>query len=223
MSPTSRLSFGLLSILAWTGFIGSFTIEAFALVVSPQTSPAYFGGHGTELAGALPRIWDNMSYFTLWSVFMVAFTSTYIYRNPNSTKYWLKVTRLSAILMTTISGVVWIVILAPVADPQSWNVYTNIINHYLVPSFTVLFWLLFGPRNWINWKIVRNALVIPIFYIFYTFIRGAFLHQYPYGFVNVEELGYLGALIGTLSVLVVGIVLLTIFFSIDKVLSKFSK
>ena len=218
MNRVSRLAFGLNAILAWVGVIGSLTVDATGVVIVPQFGPSYFGGHADGLAGSIPRVIDNLSYFTIWSNILVAITTTMIYRNMNRTSKRLKVLRLSSLMMITVTMLVYILILAPDANPQSWNVYTNLLLHYITPPVTILVWLFFGPRKWISWKIIFNALLIPITYILYTFARGAVIGKYPYGFINVVELGYVGAIIGTGVVLVLGLIIFLIYFIIDKLI-----
>ena len=218
MNRVSRLAFGLNAILAWVGVLGSLTVDATGVVIVPQFGPSYFGGHADGLAGSIPRVIDNLSYFTIWSNILVAITTTMIYRNMNRSSQRLKVLRLSSLMMITVTMLVYILILAPDANPQSWNVYTNLLLHYITPPVTILVWLFFGPRKWISWKIIFNALLIPITYILYTFARGAVIGKYPYGFINVVELGYVGAIIGTGVVLVLGLIIFLIYFIIDKLI-----
>ena len=218
MMKYSRLAFGLNAILAWVGVIGSLTVDATGVVVVPQFGPSYFGGHADGLAGSIPRVIDNLSYFTIWSNILVAITTTMIYRNMNRTSQRLKVMRLSSLMMITVTMLVYVLILAKDANPQSWNVYTDLLLHYITPPVTILVWLFFGPRKWISWKIIFSSLLIPITYILYTFARGAVIGKYPYGFVNVVELGYVGALIGTGVVLVLGLIIFLIYFIIDKLI-----
>jgi hypothetical protein len=61
--------------------------------------------------------------------------------------------------------------------------------------------------------------LIPISYILYTFARGAVINKYPYGFINVAELGYVGAIVGTGFVLLLGMFLFLVYFIIDKLVS----
>jgi len=218
MNRLARLAFGLNAILAWVGVIGSLTVDATGVVIVPQFGPSYFGGHAAGLAGSIPRVIDNLSYFTIWSNILVAITTTMIYRNMNRSSQRLKVMRLSSLMMITVTMLVYILILAPDANPQSWNVYTNLLLHYITPPVTILVWLFFGPRKWISWKIIFSALLIPITYILYTFARGAVFGKYPYGFINVVELGYVGAIIGTGVVLVLGLLIFLIYFIIDKLI-----
>ena len=218
MKRLARLAFGLNAILAWVGVIGSLTVDATGVVVVPQFGPSYFGGHADGLAGAIPRVIDNLSYFTIWSNILVAITTTMIYRNMNRSTQRLKVMRLASLMMITVTMLVYVLILAPSANPQSWNVYTDLLLHYITPPVTILVWLFFGPRKWISWKIIVSSLMIPISYILYTFARGAVFGKYPYGFINVVELGYVGALIGTGFVLGLGLVLFLVYFIIDKLI-----
>ena len=218
MNRLARPAFGLNAILAWVGVLGSLTVDATGVVIVPQFGPSYFGGHADGLAGSIPRVIDNLSYFTIWSNILVAITTTMIYRNMNRSSQRLKVLRLSSLMMISVTMLVYILILAPDANPQSWNVYTNLLLHYITPPVTILVWLFFGPRKWISWKIIFSSLIIPISYILYTFARGAVIGKYPYGFINVVELGYVGAIVGTGVVLVLGLFIFLIYFIIDKLI-----
>jgi len=86
-----------------------------------------------------------------------------------------------------------------------------------------LVWLLFGPRKWFSWKNIGKALVIPILYVVYTFIRGYFINQYPYGFINAADLGYVGALTGTVFTLIFGLVVFIIFTLVERLLLFMNK
>ena len=219
MLKYSRQAFGLNAILAWIGVIGSLAVDATGVVIVPQFGPTYFGGHADGLAGSIPRVVDNLSYFTIWSNILVGITMYLLYKNQNRDSFWFKVFRLSSLMMITVTMLVYILILAKDANPQSWNIYTDLFLHYITPPVTILVWMIFGPRGWINWKIILSSLLIPISYIIYTFARGAVINKYPYGFINVAELGYVGALVGTGLVLVLGMFLFLVYFIIDKLIS----
>ena len=221
MNRLARPAFGLNAILAWVGVLGSLAVDATGVVIVPQFGPSYFGGHADGLAGSIPRVIDNLSYFTIWSNILVAITTTMIYRNMNRSSQRLKVLRLSSLMMISVTMLVYILILAPDANPQSWNIYTDLLLHYITPPVTILVWLFFGPRKWISWKIIFSSLLIPITYILYTFARGAVFGKYPYGFINVVELGYVGAIVGTGVVLVLGLFIFLIYFIIDKLIPSY--
>jgi hypothetical protein len=126
MLKYSRQAFGITAILAWIGVIGSLTVDATGVVIVPQFGPTYFGGHADGLAGTIPRVIDNLSYFTIWSNILVGITMTMLYKNMNRNSYWFKVFRLSSLMMISVTMLVYILILAKDANPQSWNIYTDL-------------------------------------------------------------------------------------------------
>ena len=62
-----------------------------------------------------------------------------------------------------------------------------------------------APRGWLDRRLIPPALVIPIIWIVLTLLRGAVVHAYPYGFINVVELGYAMALVNVLVIVALGI------------------
>jgi cytochrome bd-type quinol oxidase subunit 2 len=206
------------AILAWIGFIGQIIISFFNLVKEPQKGPTLFGGHNEGILGGIFRVIDTLSYFTIWSVFLVALTMTLIYKNPNSQNTKLHTLRLTSLMMISITAIFYILLLSQDDDPQSWNIYTNFLNHYLTPAITILVFILFGPRKWFKFKTVFLALIIPTVFIFYTFIRGAIINKYPYPFLDVASEGYPATLNQVATILIAGFIFLLVFYLFDKLL-----
>jgi cytochrome bd-type quinol oxidase subunit 2 len=206
------------AILAWIGFIGQIIISFFNLVKEPQKGPTLFGGHNEGILGGIFRVIDTLSYFTIWSVFLVALTMTLIYKNPNSQNTKLHTLRLTSLMMISITAIFYILLLSQDDDPQSWNIYTNFLNHYLTPAITILVFILFGPRKWFKFKTVFLALIIPTVFIFYTFIRGAIINKYPYPFLDVVSEGYPATLNQVATILIAGFIFLLVFYLFDKLL-----
>jgi cytochrome bd-type quinol oxidase subunit 2 len=206
------------AILAWIGFIGQVIISFFNLVKEPQKGPTLFGGHNEGILGGIFRVIDTLSYFTIWSVFLVALTMTLIYKNPNSQNTKLHTLRLTSLMMISITAIFYILLLSQDDDPQSWNVYTNFLNHYLTPAVTILVFVLFGPRKWFKFKTVFLALIIPTVFLIYTFIRGAIINKYPYPFLDVASEGYPATLNQVATILIAGFIFLLVFYLFDKLL-----
>jgi hypothetical protein len=206
------------AILAWIGFIGQVIISFFNLVKEPQKGPTLFGGHNEGILGGIFRVIDTLSYFTIWSVFLVALTMTLIYKNPNSQNTKLHTLRLTSLMMISITAIFYILLLSQADDPQSWNVYTNFLNHYLTPAVTILVFVLFGPRKWFKFKTVFLALIIPTVFLIYTFIRGAIINKYPYPFLDVASEGYPATLNQVATILIAGFIFLLVFYLFDKLL-----
>jgi hypothetical protein len=218
MKTVAKSAFFINMVLAWTGFIGQLIISFFNLVKEPQKGPTLFGGHNEGLAGGIFRVIDTLSYFTIWSVFLVALTMTMIYKNPNSESTRLHTLRLTSLMMISITAIFYILLLSQADDPQSWNIYTNFLNHYLTPAFTILVFVFFGPRKWFKFTTVFAALIIPIIFLLYTFLRGAIIGKYPYPFLDVAIQGYPATLAQVLNILTAGLIFLIVFYLYDKLL-----
>ena len=207
-------------VSAWIGFGGSLIVNTFDLVPEGKIDPNLFGPHKAGMAGALTRVIDLFGYFTIWSNALVVFTITNLFLNPKRSDKRFILLRNTSLLMILMTGILYHLLIAPTAHPQSWNIYTNAFQHYVTPILTVLIWLLVGPRSWFNFRMTISVFAIPTAYLLYTFIRGAIIDRYPYGFFNVIKYGY--ASVGTtlIMIYIAGYILALIFLALDKLLSK---
>lgn len=220
MASKAKVLIGINAISAWLGFGGSLIVNTFDLVPEDEYEPHLFGPHAPGMAGALTRFIDLFGYFTIWSNALVAITITMLYLNFNRNDQRFRWLRSTSILMITMTGILYHLLIAPTADPQSWNVYTNAFQHYITPVITVLVWLLIGPRNFFDFKMTISVFAIPTAYLAYTFSRGAIIDRYPYGFFDVIEYGYFSVATTLVLIYVAGYVLALLFFGLDKALSK---
>lgn len=219
--------YGLNALSAWTGFGLSFIIELFGLVKpDPATAPtsrtqfAYIGDYASGIAGGPERIADLLSYFTIWSQLVVGIVMTVLYRNPQRASKWVQVFHIDALLMITVTGVVYNLLIGPKFPPQGLNQISSPIEHTLTPLLTVLIFLFFGPRGWFNTKNVLRALLLPISFIFYTLFRGAIINKYPYDFFDVGAFGYAYVIVFVMGILLAAIIVLSMYWGIDRALSR---
>ena len=226
-TEAKRNLFGINALSAWLGFGMSLTIELFGLVKAPMTGEApitslfgHVGDYSDGLAGAPERIIDLLSYFTIWSQIAVGIVMTLLYLNPNRDGKLFRVMRIDTILMITVTGVVYNLLLGPNYPPQGLNQISSPFKHTITPLLTVLIFLIAGPRGWFNLKNVLAALVIPILYVFYTLFRGAIIDKYPYDFFDVVSYGYSYVLIFVLGILTAAILVAGMFWGIDRSLTK---
>ena len=220
MATKEKLLFGVNALSAWAGFGGSLIVNTFDLVPEEEYEPHLFGPHSPGMAGALTRFIDLFGYFTIWSNALVAITVTMLYINTKRNDSRFRWLRSSSILMITMTGILYHLLIAPTANPQSWNVYTNLFQHYLTPIITILVWLLIGPRNFFNLKMTVSVFAIPTAYLVYTFGRGAIIERYPYGFFDVIEYGYLSVSTTLLFIYIAGYLLALLYFALDRALSR---
>ena len=219
--------YGLNALSAWTGFGLSVVIELFGLVkpdpaVAPtsQTQFGYVGDYAAGLAGGPERIADLLSYFTIWSQLVVGIVMTILFRNPDRNSRWVQVFRIDTLLMITVTGVVFNLLIGPVYPPQGLNKISSPIEHTITPLLTVLIFVFIGPRGWINARNIGRALLLPIFYVIYTLVRGAIINKYPYDFFDVGANGYANVIIFVMGILFASLIVLSFYWIIDRALSR---
>ncbi len=221
-----KLLFGINAFSAWFGLGMSVIIETFGLVKMPEPKTpiphsqfAYYGHYADGIAGAPARLIDLFSYFTIWSQVVVGVVATLLFLNVNRDGKWLRVYRLDSLLMITVTGIVYNVMIAPSYPPVGLNVYSSLFEHTLTPVVTIVVFLLVGPRKWIDLRTFGLALVLPIGYVIYTLIRGAIIGMYPYDFFDVVTYGYASVLEFVGFILLAAVVLMGIFWGLDRALS----
>jgi hypothetical protein len=231
VSTTTRRSlFGINALSAWVGLGMSVFIELFGLVEPRETGEApvtslfgHVGDYANGLAGAPERLIDLFSYFTIWSQVMVGVVMTLLYLNPGRDGKLFRVFRIDSILMITVTGVVYNLLLGPNYPPEGLNQISSPIEHTITPILTVAVFLIAGPRGWFNLKNVLAALIVPIVYVFYTLFRGAIIDKYPYDFFDVVTEGYASVVIFVMGILFASIIVAGFYWAIDSALSRKSK
>ena len=110
-------------------------------------------------------------------------------RNPRRTGGVFQAFRLGSLVMISITGVIYALVLAPLWDPTGWQKVADQTLHYAVPVLAVLGYLLFGPRPEFSWGALWRSVLIPLSWVIYTLIRSPFIsytrngdtrHWYPY-------------------------------------------
>lgn len=206
---------------------------------------ATWAGNGGPFNG----IFFTLSYFTVWSNIVTLIANAMLAANPARDGRWFRWLRMSSLVMITITGLVYAIVLAPLSSPIGPDVWTNLGYHYICPWATVLGFLLFGPRPRFTVREVGTMLIIPIIWLVYTLLRGLLLlrppgnrptpvaggpqHWYPYPFVDVNDPsplipgmslgGYAGVGLNIIVILVLGLVFGFLFLGLDRALSRGAK
>ena len=140
--------------------------------------------------GAVMVTFQVLSYFTVLSNILVMTIGFMLFRNPNRTGRLFRIVHFDALIMITVTGLVFALVLAPLTHPVGLNILANAGLHYIAPPMFVLGWALFGPRPTFSLKLLGQSLIIPSVWVVYTLIHGAIISWYPYPFLNVTTLGY---------------------------------
>lgn len=220
MAPWKKWLFGINALVAAAGMTLSFTLAALGVYPSVNTNPTMLGN---PEQGPIGRILDFFTYFTIWSNILVAVVLFMLFLKPDRDSFWFRALRLDSVLMIVVTGLVYNVVLAGTVTNQGFEVVTNFFDHILTPVVTLVVWLVCGPRGWISVKVIAASLVVPIVWLIWALIRGAFIGAYPYPFLDVATLGYGAVLVNVLGVVVLAIVISVILWGVDWVISRLTQ
>jgi len=184
LTPGYRRLAALIALIGWMALAGQLVL-----------SLVYFAQDGGTPAEAL---WRYCGYFTITTNLLVAFVMTAAARGtvllPRLGEASLLAGATLAILFV---GVVYHLLLAaPAVDWLHWVVDRSL--HYLVPALALLLWLAGAPKAALGFRDPLRWALYPIFYLIYSWSRGALDGWYPYSFLDVGRLGYGQALIAAL-------------------------
>lgn len=220
ISTAARRAFAANAVIAWLGVVLTVILSGVGAYTFQEVEPGLYGEHPDGLAGVVSRLGDTASYFTIWSNVVVAVTMTLLARQPVRATPLLRVLRLDSILMITITAIVYAVLLAPSTEVVGWSRLTDPILHQITPAVTVIVWVVFGPRGWINRRTLLPALIIPIVWVAWILLRGSVIDAYPYDFVNISVYG-VGPVAATMAgILAFGLVVMAIYWGVDVALRR---
>ena len=217
---TNRRMFAIAAGITWFGLGLGLILTVFNVYPPVEVQPNSLGVNPDGVAGLVGRAVDSLSYFTNLSNVIVAIVFTMLARNPDRRGAVWSAVRMDSLVMISITGLIYAIVLAPDAQVEGLDIIVNSIKHYIVPVMTVLLWLLLGPRRQLTFISVFTALAIPIAWAGYTLIRGEFIAAYPYGFLNVVAYGLPAVLVNIAGVAALGVVLGLLFWGIDRVLGS---
>lgn len=179
----------------WLTFVvGAFGVIVQLWIVATQTLTEEM----VQLSEPI-RLWNVLSYFTIWSNILVTVVAYLLARDPRRNGPVFNTVRLASVVMITVTGVIYALVLAKVWEPTGWQKIADETLHYSVPILAVVGYLLFGPRPRFSLTTLVGSLTIPLAWTAYTLIRSPFItytedgetrHWYPYHFINVDDIGY---------------------------------
>jgi hypothetical protein len=158
---------------------------------------------------------NYFSFFTTIGNILVALAMTLPWLAPRSRlAQWLLRPSVRTVIVAYIIvvGLVYHLMLRNLYNPQGWRLACVIILHYVIPPLFIIDWLAFVQKRHLSWKILFGALALPVLYVAWTLVHGAFTGFYPYPFINVARFGYaqvlmtIGAMIAAFVGLVLGLV-----------------
>lgn len=218
--PVARILYAVTSLSAIVGTVLAFAIAGLGTEIHRVDKPGLFDDFGQDAIG---RLADLAAYFTEWSNVLVAVVFALLAVRTAGRGRLIQVLLFDALLMIIVTGLVYNAILAPAMPPRhGWDLVSTTLAHTVTPLLAVIVWAAFGPRGWLRRGLILPALVIPIIWVILTLIRGAIIDAYPYGFINVVELGYAMALINVGVILLIGIAICFGLLGIDRLARRWT-
>lgn len=214
----TRLAWTVVAVTAWTGVLATVLLSGLGWYADTPPEPGVYGDTGDGAFGVLQRVTDTLSYFTIWSNTVVAVAATLVARGADSPV--VRVLLLDALLMITVTAIVYQLLLAPTIDVQGWSLLTDPLLHVVVPVWTLVAWGFRGPRGWLTLRLLPLSLVVPLLWIGWMLARGAVIGSYPYGFVAVPERGYPAVLTTIAAILVFAVVVAGVLTALDRALVR---
>lgn len=220
LRSSARTWFIALAVWAWLGLAIQFVLSSTGMYPSDPAKPSAYGWNPAGIEGLVPRVIDFFSYFTIWSNIAVAVVATMLVLRPERDSVWFRAVRLSSLLMISVTGLVYGVILAGVTELEGFEVLANFFIHQSVPLLAFVVFLVAGPRGWIDWPTIGRATVLPLAWAAYALLRGAVIDAYPYFFIDVAVLGYGAVLLNLVGVLTLGLVIALVLWALDRWLTR---
>jgi hypothetical protein len=141
------------------------------------------------------RVLNVFCFFTIQSNLIVGGTCLLLALSPARSSIVFKSFRLTGVVAIIITGLVYHAVLRHLFDLESWALVADNLIHTVVPVMAVAGWLMFGPRGLTSRRVKWLSVIFPVAWLAFTLIRGAFVHFYPYPFVDVSKIGYGRALV----------------------------
>ena len=157
-----RWAYSITCAVASLGLVIGFSMVLLDTYPSLSAEPSLLGSQGQPL---INRIVDYLSFFTIWSNIVVAIVAGYFVYRPRAASPWFRPIWFSALLMISVTGLIYHFALADLVDTQGAAAVSNACNHILTPLAFVLAWRIVGPRGWISLKTITAGFILPISWI----------------------------------------------------------
>ena len=119
-----------------------------------------------------------------------------------------------------VTGSIYFFILRHLWQPQGAQWWADTGLHYAVPLVYGAWWLVCTPHGTLRWRDVAGWLLFPLGYVVWVFLRGAWVGEYPYPFIDVGQLGWARVGVNALGVMGVFVALGWVVVGLDRVLGR---
>lgn len=159
------------------------------------------------------------SYFTILSNIAVVLVTTHaVLARPG---FFSSLTvRGGVALYIAVTGGIYFFVLRHLWNPQGAQWWADTGLHYAVPLLYLAWWLGCAPHGGLSWRQVPIWLIFPALYVCWAFLRGAWVQEYPYPFIDVAQLGWSKVLINSAGMLLLFVVVGLVLVGVDRLLGR---
>jgi hypothetical protein len=140
------------------------------------------------------RLTNELCYFTIQSNIIVFVVCAALAWRPERWRALAGVPRLVGLVCIAVTGTIYYALLAGDQHFTGIAKIGDVLAHAVSPILYVGTWLVLGPRGHLKRGHAVQMLAFPLFWVTLTLVRGAFIHVYPYDFVDVAANGYLAVM-----------------------------
>jgi len=171
-------------------------------------------------ASKADRIANVFCFFTILSNLLLGVTNAMLAANPRRESPVFSALRLSGVLSMIVTGVVFHIALSGLHDLTGTAAVANDILHTVTPVLAVISWLVVGPRDTVDRRVIALSIGYPVTWLIGTLIRGAVVNYYPYPFLDATTHGYLKVAINCVVVAVLFLGLALVAGAAEQVLPR---
>lgn len=134
-----------------------------------------------------------LSFFTIWTNFLVAITLVSLLFAPSSRlgRFLSRPSTLAAITVYIfIVGLTYNVLLRFTWAPTGLQRWVDEALHVICPLLFIIFWITIAPITRLPWSKPLLWLLYPAVYLVFALLRGEYSNFHAYPFINTAELGY---------------------------------
>jgi hypothetical protein len=162
------------------GTVGLVLELYFSLQVSLTAGRDVFGALGSFFA--FYTILTNIALVLIYLSEVLTTPGLAIFRHP--------VTRGSMAACIALVNLYVFFVLRHLYNPTGLLELSDRLLHYVAPLLYLLWWAIGQVHGLLRWRHLPIMLLPTLIYFVAIMARGAWLHRYPYPFMNIDELGW---------------------------------
>lgn len=201
----------------------------FSAIVAAVAWLALVAQYGLLLVGSWNEVgpWlatlRYFSFFTILSNLLVALTATYALTAPRSRagRFFASASMRGGVaLCIGVTGLIYFFVLSSTWAPTGAQWLVDKALHYAAPLLYWVWWIACTPHGRLRWSDSLRWVLFPCAFLAWALLRGAWLHEYPYPFLEVDRLGHAAVLRNSLLIGALFIALGLLIVALDRALMR---